>query len=195
MPLYPVEPDKPWEYWIYPYINDGIEVVFVSQTYQEDFDYPGLPQGGRAESSKNTVVWTQRRPETVVAAAVSRKSDVYFQMASVILVTSESADFIGDGRASCLELYFGVPLEGLKTVTPDTGTLARGVAVFSLDWKPLYRKRDTIRYLSDPERPGQVAASESALTLPPGSYQIGSEFRDVGGDAFGARYDTITVEP
>lgn len=194
LPLFPVDPSRPWEYWIYPYIGDGIEVVFESLTLAGDFDFPGPPQDGRAESSKNTAVWMQKQPENVLASAVSKKGETYLPEAPSIRFLAESADFMGDGKSSRFELYFGIPLSGLATALPDTGVLSRGLVVFSTDWKPLFRKTDAIRYLYDPERPGQIAVSEAALSLPPGDYVIGTQFKDEGGQAFGARYDTVSVD-
>ena len=110
LPLYPVEPDKPWEYWIYPYVGDGIEIVFNSLTYAEDFGFPGPPQGGRTETLRNTVTWTQKRPEVVVASAVKRVGERYVQPKPAIHYLSGQADFMADGKNTRLELYFGIPL-------------------------------------------------------------------------------------
>jgi hypothetical protein len=192
LPLFPVEPDRPWEYWIYPYVGNGVEIVFVSLTYAEDFEFPSPPVG-RAESSKNAATWTQRRPENVVASSVKRQGDLYEQPAPVIDYLAASADFQGDGKKTRVELYYGIPLDGLSTTIPDTGRLARGLAVFDMAWKPLYRSTDTIRYLAT-ENSGKIAVTESALALPPGEYMIGTQFQDVGGRSFGASYQRIEVE-
>ena len=40
IPLYPVNGSEPWEYWIYPDVGGGIEVVFTALTPKGDFDFP-----------------------------------------------------------------------------------------------------------------------------------------------------------
>jgi hypothetical protein len=173
-------------------VGGGIEVVFVSLTYAEDFDFSNPPMG-RAESSKNATTWTQRRPENVVASAVKKQGDRYENPTTTIAFLSQRADFMGDGKNTRLELYFGIPLEGLTTTLPDTGRLARGVAVFDLSWKSLFRATDTVRYLAAVNTT-QIAVSERALTLPPGEYLIGTQFQDVNGTAFGSRYERVNIE-
>ena len=66
--------------------------------------------------------------------------------------------------------------------------------MFDKKWKQLYASSDTIRYLAE-ENSGQVAVSERALYLPPGEYTIGTQFKDVGGRAYGAKYEDIVVDP
>jgi GWxTD domain-containing protein len=179
LPLFPVEPDKPWEYWIYPYVGDGVEIVFVSLTYAEDFYYPRA-LSGRAKSIRNATTWTHRLPEEVVARTIKRQGDRYEQPTPVIDYTAASADFQGDGKKTRVELYYGIPLDGLSTTVPDTGKLAAGLAVFDTAWNPLYRTADTIRYLATANT-GKIATGEMALSLPPGEYLIGTQFQDLGG--------------
>jgi hypothetical protein len=172
-------------------VGGGVEIVFVSLSSVEDFDYP-VPPAGRAESSKNAMTWTRLRPDNIVASAVKEQGEVYEQPTPTIEFFVQSADFMGDGKNTRLELYYGIPLEKLSVSVPDTGALARGLAVFDLSWKPLYRAQDTIRYLAE-ENTKQIAVSERALNLLPGEYLIGTQYQDVGGESFGSRYKRIEV--
>ena len=48
-PLFPIDGGTRWEYWIYPEVAGGIEVVFTALDRRGIYDYPDIPQG-RSES-------------------------------------------------------------------------------------------------------------------------------------------------
>ena len=192
-PLFPVAGTSGWEYWIYPNIADGVEIVFTAATTFGTYDFP-QPFGDRDISRTNAVTWAERLPEDVFAKAVKHQPDTYPYPAPVLDFKTTSADFRSEGPHTRLELYFGIPVGDLSATEPDTGRLSRGVAVFTPEWKPLHQRVDTMRYLAA-RGTDQVAVSETSLELPPGRYVIGTQFRDVGGKAFGGQYQTVTVEP
>ncbi len=111
-----------------------------------------------------------------MASSVKRQGDLYEQPTSAIDYLAASADFQGDGRKTRVELYYGIPLDGLSATILDTGRLARGLAVFDMAWKPLYRSADTIRYLAA-ENSGNISVTESALALPRGNTRSGRSSR------------------
>lgn len=190
-PLFPVEGTRPWEYWIYPQVNGGIEIVFQAMFDGAPFDFPIPPQDrGRG----NDLLWAQRSPENVVVSAVKRQSDVFEDETAILELWLDQADFLGDGRNSRLELYFAVPMDELVPVKLDTGRLQRGVAVFDTTWRPKFQVIDTVRYVKTEMASGFVI-SESALELPPGDYIVGSQFRDLGSGGYGSQFKRLHVEP
>lgn len=105
-PLFPVDNNRPWEYWIYPSVGDGIEVVFLALNVGAPMDFPIPPQGrGRG----NDIVWRQRSPENVVASATKRQSEAFVDQTATLDIWMEEADFLRDGKRSRFEVYFGVP--------------------------------------------------------------------------------------
>jgi len=71
-PLYPVEGNRPWEYWVYTDVGDGIEVVFSAFNQHGGFGFAEPPQMGRKISRFNQRTFTQRRPENIITQAITR---------------------------------------------------------------------------------------------------------------------------
>lgn len=190
-PLFPIEGSRPWEYWIYPQVNGGIEVVFQAISVGAPFEYPIPPQGrGRG----NDLLWVQRSPESVVASATKDQADLFKDEQATLDLWLDQADFLADGKRTRLELYFAVPMDNLVPVLVDTGRLQRGLAVFDTTWRVKYQEVDTIRYVKSEMASGFVI-SQSAIELPPGEYILGSQFRDMGSGGYGSKFKRVSVEP
>ncbi len=190
-PLFPVDGARPWEYWIYPEIDGGIEVVFQAINVGAPFDFPIPPQGrGRG----NDLLWVQRSPENIVASAVKEQSDAFQDETATIDLWLDQADFQGDGKRTRLEIYFAVSMEGLVPIQSDTGRLERGVAVFDTTWRAKYQMVDTVSYVKSEMASGFVI-SQATVELPPGDYMLGSQVRDVGGGGYGSGFKRLEIEP
>ena len=188
-PLYPVGNRQPWEYWIYPEVDGGIEIAFVSHNELGGYDYPNPPLDTDFRQ-KNAVLWVQRRPEHVVASAVKAQSDI-FRVPAPIHFFTDYADFEGDGKNSRLEVYVEVPLNQLSA-RKGVGRIERGIAVFDENWVTKYERVDTIDYQPS-EEIGSTAVSEFAVNIPPGSYIVGTQLKDPATGRYGSSLRRLDV--
>ena len=174
IPLYPVEGGNPWEYWIYPDVAGGIEVVFTALSPRGNFDYPGVTYG-RKLARFNQKVWEERRPEIVIKRAASQQPDRYLQPGRPLEFYFAAADFRGEADRSRLEVYYGVPVLDLVGGEGDEDIFERGVALFDSTWTPIYRNLVPMAFSTqDAEvEAGTMAIDEVALQLPPGRYYLG----------------------
>ena len=192
-PIYPVEGDKPWEYWIYPDVDGGIEIVFAALTKGSDFDYPTPPQG-RAISTQNATLWTQRKPENVVVKAVKNQGDAYRQEKPPLPFYFDHADFRADGTRSRLEIYYGIPMANLSPSKEDLAQVDRGIAIFDQNWKPLLQKSSPLAYKPQPNpSPGLLIIDQLSLNLNPGTYHLGVQARDPQSGRWGSATQEIEV--
>ena len=192
-PTYPIEGDKPWEYWIYPYVDDGIEIVFSSLTKGGDFDYPEPPQG-RAISGQNATLWAQRKPENVVVKAVKNQGEIYIQEKEPLAFYYDYADFRSDANRSRLEIYYGIPMAHLSPTEDDVAQVNRGIAIFDQNWKPLLQKSSPLAYKPHPNPgPGLLIIDQLALNLNPGTYYLGVQTRDPKSGRWGAATQEIKI--
>ncbi len=195
-PLFPVDGSTRWEYWIYPDVAGGVEVVFVALSAKGEFDYPDLPQG-RALSDFNAGLWAARRPDRVVDSAVRRQGDAYRPSTRPLNFHFDAADFRGEGGRSRLEVYYGVPLAELPDSERARGRLERGVALFDSLWTPIFRKVEPMPYAVGPKverEAGTLLIDQAALNLPPGRYRLGVQVRDPEGGLEGAYTRELEVE-
>ncbi len=171
VPLYPV--DAPWEYWIYPDVAGGIEVVFTALTPKGDFDFPDVSQA-RKIARFNQRFWEDTRPEVVLSRAVNAQPDHYVPV-RVLDFHAASADFRGTGDRSRLEVYYGVPILDALEAGQTEIVFERGIALFDSSWTPVYRKLARMPVHVDEERveAGTLAIDELALQVPPGRYYLG----------------------
>ncbi|MBK36506.1 MAG: hypothetical protein CME26_13390 [Gemmatimonadetes bacterium] len=172
IPLFPIDSTTPWEYWIYPDVAGGIEVVFTSMANEQFYDYPDLTIG-RKISDFNQLTWNERRPEIVVARAASAQPDRYRPPGKTLEFHFTTADFRGTPDRSRLEVYLGVPLQ--EVMAGGGETFERGVALFDSTWTPIYRRVVPLGFeVADLDvEAGTLAIDELALQVPPGKYYLG----------------------
>ncbi|MDP6042561.1 MAG: GWxTD domain-containing protein, partial [Candidatus Latescibacteria bacterium] len=111
-PIFPVDGGTRWEYWIYPDVAGGIEIVFTALDSRGVFDFPEMPQG-RVLSTFNQSQWTQKRPDRVVARAVRQQAEIYRSRTNDLEFHFDVVDFRGQNPRTRLEVYYGVPLAAL----------------------------------------------------------------------------------
>ncbi|MBK35932.1 MAG: hypothetical protein CME26_10450 [Gemmatimonadetes bacterium] len=195
-PTYPVDGNSRWEYWIYPYVNGGIEVQFVSLSSKAPYDYPELP-GGRELTTHNRGFWIERRPETVVSKAIINHPDVYDSPVETLDFHVDTADFNGTNEKTRLEVYYGVPLNDIVTSGRSEGALERGIALFDSTWTPIYRKVVPLPFRVDADtemEKGTLVIDELALNIPPGQYWLGVQIDDREQGIQGAYTQELIVE-
>ena len=185
-PLFPVDGNNPWEYWIYPEVNGGIEIVFTSLTRGGDFDYP-TPLSVRAESRANAVVWNQRRPEDIVNRAIGREPSLFELRIGTLDFYSAMADFRGKQGETRLEIYYSLPVSGQS----ETTRFERGLALFDTTWTPVFQKVEPFSDISDQS---DKIVDQLIVNIPPGRYYLGMQVHDTAGNKLGAQKQAIEVE-
>ena len=185
-PLFPVDGNNPWEYWIYPEVNGGIEIVFTSLTRGGDFDYP-TPLSIRAESRTNAVVWNQRRPEDIVNRAIGREPSLFELRRGTLSFYSALADFRGEQGETRLEIYYELPVSEQS----ETTRFERGLALFDTTWTPVFQKVEPFSDISDHT---DKIVDQLIVNIPPGRYYLGIQVHDTAGNKLGTQRQTIDVE-
>ena len=185
-PLFPVDGNNPWEYWIYPEVNGGIEIVFTSLTRGGDFDYP-TPLSIRAESRANAVVWNQRKPEDIVNRAIGREPSLFELRRGTLNFYSALADFRGEQGQTRLEIYYGLPV----SEQPETTQFERGLALFDTTWTPIFQKVEPLSDISDQT---DKIVDRLIVNIPPGRYYLGAQVHDIEGNKLGVLKQAIDVE-
>jgi len=174
IPLFPVDGSTPWEYWIYPDVAGGIEVVFTSPIKEQNFEFPGVTMG-RKISEFNQMLWNDRRPDIVFARAKSSQPSRYDRPGQSLDLHHHSADYRGRQDRSRLEVYFGVPVQEMTKGGADSNVFERGIALFDSSWTPIYRKLEPVTFVTGNAEvdAGTLAIDEVVLQVPPGKYFLG----------------------
>ena len=196
IPLYPVNGSQPWEYWIYPDVGGGVEIVFTALTPKGDFDFPDVSQG-RKIARFNQRFWEDTRPEVVLSRAVNAQPDRYVPVGKGVLdFHYASADFRGTGDKSRLEVYYGVPVldaidDGGKEIVFE-----RGIALFDSSWTPVYRKLAPMPVQVDKGgvEAGTLAIDERVLQVLPGRYYLGLQINHPASGRQGGYTQELVVE-
>ncbi len=196
IPLYPVNGSEPWEYWIYPDVGGGIEVVFTALTSKGDFDFPDVSQG-RKIARFNQRFWEDTRPEVVISRAVNAQPDRYVPVGKGVLdFHYASADFRGAGDKSRLEVYYGVPVLDAIDDGGQEVVFERGIALFDSSWTPVYRKLEPMPVSVDEGgvEAGTLAIDELALQVLPGRYYLGLQINHPASGRRGGYTQELMVE-
>ena len=196
IPLYPVNGSEPWEYWIYPDVGGGIEVVFTALTPRGDFDFPDVSQG-RKIARFNQRFWEDTRPEVIISRAVSAQPDRYVPVGKGVLdFHYASADFRGADDKSRLEVYYGVPVLDAVDDGEEEVVFERGIALFDSSWTPVYRKLEPmpVRVDEDGVEAGTLAIDELALQVLPGRYYLGLQINHPSSGRRGGYTQELVVE-
>ncbi|MYF74109.1 MAG: GWxTD domain-containing protein [Gemmatimonadetes bacterium] len=196
IPLYPVNGSEPWEYWIYPDVSGGIEVVFTALTPKGDFDFPDVSQG-RKIARFNQRFWEDTRPEVVISRAVNAQPDRYVPVGKGVLdFHSASADFRGADDKSRLEVYYGVPVLDAIDDGGEEVVFERGIALFDSSWTPIYRRLAPMPVRVDVGgvEAGTLAIDELALQVLPGRYYLGLQINHPASGRRGGYTQELVVE-
>ncbi|MBK36581.1 MAG: hypothetical protein CME26_13770 [Gemmatimonadetes bacterium] len=132
-PLFPIESGRPWEYWIYPDVMDGVEIVYMAMYSGGPYEFATPPGSGRAISQHNATGWQLRRSDNVVASAVKRQPSLLRLHRRPLPFLFDTATFRETDDTTRVEIYFGVPLRNQGGVEG----LEASAVVFDSRWNTL----------------------------------------------------------
>lgn len=189
VPLYPVEGNRPWEYWVYPDVGPGIEVVFAAFNQHGGYAFAEPPQAGRKLSRHNQNTFVNLRPETVIARAITRQPSILRVRMAPLPFAYDAADFRGEDGRSRLEVYVGRS----GGASGDSVRTDVSMILYDKSWNHLHE--DTARVA---RAPLFAADTLSAVGLsgevPPGQYILAVQIDDPVTGQMGATRMGIEVE-
>lgn len=133
VPLFPIESGRPWEYWIYPDVVDGVEIVFMALYKGAAYEFATPPGSGRGISQHNASGWNLRRSDDTIVRAIKRQPSILRLNRKPLPFIYDTASFRVTDDTTRVEIYVGVPLRG----HPDPSKLEASAVVFDSRWTTL----------------------------------------------------------
>ena len=185
LPIFPVAANAKWEYWIYTQVEGGIEITFSENFKGRRYDFAPFPLrvaphvGIHLAGFQGGVVM-----QNVVASRPSRYTPDFADLP--IDFYYYPADFKGPESRTRLEVYYGLPASEVVRLNVDEKTdlilLDRGVALFDSHWNEVYREVDQMAFRAPTDQQisdGAFIPGVMPVDLPPGTYQMALQVRDV----------------
>ena len=188
-PLYPVEGNRPWEYWVYPDVGDGIEVVFSAFNQHGGFGFAEPPQMGRKVSRFNQRTFIQHHPEHVISRAITRQPSLLRMNIVPMAFVYDSADFRGTGDRSRLELYVG----RTGGAVGDTVLTEASMILYDKSWNPVYESSSRFSHIPGNEADTLITL-DFAADVPPGQYILAVQVDDPRTGQMGAQRMGVQIE-
>ena len=206
-PIYPVM-DKVWEYWIYTDVGKGIEVTFTQSLSPGPYEYVEQPLSigeiGLARGRPITQTWQQMNPRVVINRVASKTPEVYrpdFATGPLDFFFG-SARFKGDESNTDLEVYYGIPTDGLTYAEGEDGKqvahLKRGVALFDEDNRQVHRASNDILLSAE----GNVDSMQTRFVpvmdrigIVPGTYRMSVQILDMGSEKSQVYNQKVVIYP
>ena len=166
-PIFPIQDRRAWEYWIYPGLGEGVEIVFRQMPGAPDgvFDYAVLP----AEmATKMRHLWGPLIPEQIISQA-PREIYVPAFLAEPLYYAAYPATFRGLGDSTRVEIYYGFPASAL---TRDGGDVRinRGAVLYNAKGDPVFKAAKRVVLRVDGKT--GIIPDVIALDVKPGSYYL-----------------------
>ncbi len=185
LPIFPVAANARWEYWIYTQVDGGIEITFTEVFKGRRYDFAPFPLtvaphvGVHLADYQGGVIM-----QNVVASRPSRYSPDFADLP--IDFYYYPADFKGQESRTRLEIYYGLPASEVVRLNVDEKAglilLDRGVALFDSLWNEVYREVDQMAFTAPTDQEvsdGAFIPGVMPVNLPPGTYQMALQVRDV----------------
>lgn len=185
LPIFPVAANARWEYWIYTQVDGGIEITFTEVFKGRRYDFAPFPLtvaphiGVHLANYQGGVIM-----QNVVARRPSRYSPDFADLP--IDFYYYPADFKGRESRTRLEIYYGLPASEVVRLNVDEKAdlilLDRGVALFDSLWNEVYREVDQMAFRAPTDQQvsdGAFIPGVMPVDLPPGTYQMALQVRDV----------------
>ena len=191
----------PWESWVYTGIEGGLEVVFTDETLNGSYDFAPVPMptaedysslravsdpdegdGGRLSSMLSR--FQRFSPEAVMQRAIGHLPERYDVIRGTerIDFSYDLADFGAPWGRTRVEVYTGLPIWQFlgSGVTDTVVSVERTVALVDSGRNRIYRGKDDLHIRVAGGNVGMVL-DQVDLILPPGSYEMGVQIREIGG--------------
>ena len=166
-PIFPIQDRRAWEYWIYPELGEGVEIVFRQMPGAPDgvFDYAVLP----AEmATKMRHLWGPLIPEQIISQA-PREIYVPTFLAEPLYYAAYPATFRGLGDSTRVEIYYGFPASALTREEGDV-RINRGAVLYNAKGDPVFEVANRAVFRVDGKT--GIIPDVIALDVKPGSYYL-----------------------
>ncbi|MDE2800563.1 MAG: tetratricopeptide repeat protein [Gemmatimonadota bacterium] len=166
-PIFPIQDRRAWEYWIYPELGEGVEIVFRQMPGAPDgvFDYAVLP----AEmATKMRHLWGPLIPEQIISQA-PREIYVPTFLAEPLYYAAYPATFRGLGDSTRVEIYYGFPASALTREEGDV-RINRGAVLYNAKGDPVFEVANRAVFRVDGKN--GIIPDVIALDVKPGSYYL-----------------------
>ena len=166
-PIFPIQDRRAWEYWIYPRLGEGVEIVFRQMPGAPDgvFDYAVLP----AEmATKMRHLWGPLIPEQIISQA-PREIYVPAFLAEPLYYAAYPATFRGLGDSTRVEIYYGFPASALTREEGDV-RINRGAVLYNAKGDPVFKVANRAVFRVDGKT--GIIPDVIALDVKPGSYYL-----------------------
>lgn len=166
-PIFPIQDRRAWEYWIYPELGEGVEIVFRQMPGAPDgvFDYAVLP----AEmATKMRHLWGPLIPEQIISQA-PREIYVPTFLAEPLYYAAYPATFRGLGDSTRVEIYYGFPASALTREGGDV-RINRGAVLYNAKGDPVFEVANRAVFRVDGKT--GIIPDVIALDVKPGSYYL-----------------------
>lgn len=180
-PLFPVQAQSSWEYWVYAHLGGGAEITFITDFSNHEYRFASVP--------------SSLSPTELIHLMATHGDLLVHQLATYNPYNTLSdlpidfhiypAGYRGENGKTRLELYYGLlASEALRLAPADTTQniqLEHGIAVYDSLWNTVYTFQDKMAI----PIPTQADALNGAfvpgiipVNLPPGPYRLRFQVRD-----------------
>jgi GWxTD domain-containing protein len=189
LPLFPVEGNRPWEYWVYPDVGDGIEVVFTAFNQHGGYGFAEPLPTGRKVSRFNRQTFVRLRPENVVIKAITRQPSLLRMHHIPLEFAYDAADFRGSRDQTRMELYVG----RIGGLVGDTVRTDASMILYDKSWNPVFESSGEFSHVM-----GRDADSLQTIEIdgevPPGEYILAVQIDDPTTGAMGSQRLGVEIE-
>ena len=189
----------PWEVWIYPDINHGIEVVFTDEMHSNIFGYAPVPTidredaydvASRASPLRFLQLMNDFSPASQVAAAASKKPERYDTSdLDPLNFYYEALSFRGKNGKTDLQINIGLPIDEVAMSSdPDTTVVVeRRIALVDDQNREAKRLREDVAIPLPPGLRGKSLIARDRIDIPlsPGEYDLAVQMWRVGTNRLG----------
>jgi GWxTD domain-containing protein len=184
-PMFPVKEMTRWEYWIYAGIDGGIEFTFQSDYGGKRYDYAPVPAGVPPSLAVDLAA---QHGKLVLANVTAEQPSIYSVDFADLPIDFYyyPAGFRGMENLTRLEIYYGLPASEVARLQVDAGSnlgvLDRGLVLFDHNLNEVHRVEDQIAFSMPSDQQieqGAFIPGVLAVDLPPGSYRMALQVRDV----------------
>ncbi len=166
-PIFPIQDRRAWEYWIYPRLEDGVEIVFrqVPGAPAGVFDYAVLPAEMTARTRHR---WAPLIPEQIVGEG-PQETFVPAFLAEPLQYAAYPATFRGPSGSTRVEIYYGFPTSEVIYNGREVH-IHRGAVLYNATGDPVFQAAKRIVFRVD--KNAGIIPDVMVLDVTPGAYYL-----------------------